>query len=138
MKCQEVLKKLSAHIDEELDSIQSEKEIKHLSHCVGCQKEFEALRHVDMMIKDLSHEKMSSELITRIVSENLRLDIPVEKSFLKAWTFVPIFNFFENLFELLYPLRGKESRFIEEFNDFPPSSFGYIYFKINNSNNMRF
>jgi len=138
MKCQEVLKKLSTQIDKELDSIQSKKVIKHLSHCVVCQKELEALQQVNMMIKDLPHEKVSSELITRIVSENLRLYVPVEKSFLKVWTFVPLFNFFENLFELLYPLRGKESRPIEEFNDFPPSSFGYLYFKINNSNNMRF
>jgi hypothetical protein len=56
--------------------------------------------------------------------------VTVEKSFIQVRTSIPMFKFFEKFFELLDHVRTPESRTLEEFNDFPPSSLGHIYFKL--------
>ncbi|CCK79821.1 anti-sigma factor family protein [Desulfobacula toluolica] len=137
MKCQEILEKLSAHLDKELDLIQNKNIIQHLIQCKECKKELEAFQYTDQMIQNLPQEKMPSALIRQIDSAVFKVSSPVKKSFFKSRIFTPLLVFFETLFELLNPLIEKESRPIEEFNDFPPESFGYIYFKIMNPSHMR-
>lgn len=132
MKCQKVLEKISAYIDDELSSVQAKKIIDHLGQCAECQKEFEVFQHVNTLVKDLPHQEMPPEFVKQMASKVHQSYAPVEKSFIKAWAFIPMFKFFEKLFELLDPVKAPESRTLEEFNDFPPSSLGHIYFKIIN------
>ncbi|MBW1727950.1 MAG: zf-HC2 domain-containing protein [Deltaproteobacteria bacterium] len=130
MKCQEVLEKISAYIDNELSSIQAKKIIDHLGQCAECQKEFEAFQCIDILIKDLPAQEMPPEFVKQMLSKLPSSYVTVEKSFIKARAFIPMFKFFEKFFELLGPVRASESRTLEEFNDFPPSSLGHIYFKL--------
>lgn len=138
MTCHNILEKLSAYLDKELDSIQSKKITEHLSQCPECRKKLEALQSMDQMIHDLPREEMPSTVIRQIDSAVREVHFPVEKSFFNIRLIAPLLNFFETFFELLDPLMEKESRPIEEFNDFPPESFGDIYFKIMNPSHMRF
>jgi hypothetical protein len=130
MKCQEVLEKISAYIDNELSSIQAKKIIDHLAKCAECQKEFEAFQCIDILIKNLPAQEMPPEFVKQMLIKIPDSNVSVEKSFIKAWAFIPMFKFFEKFFELLDPVRAPESRTLEEFDDFPPSSLGHIYFKL--------
>lgn len=138
MTCHKVLEGLSAYVDEELDPIQNKRIQVHLSQCAGCQKEFEAFVLINKTLGDLLPEKLSPKLIRQIDSGFYKTSVPEQRFCLKFRSAGVVLKFFEILFDLIEPVGKEASCLMEEFNDFPPLSFGYIYFKIMNPTHMRF
>jgi anti-sigma factor RsiW len=126
MKCQDVLKKISAYMDGESDVMMSQRIREHLSGCAECRKALRAFQDMDSFLRKLPTCEVSSGF-TRQVTAELRFDRRSKPAF--APNLLNHFlKFFETFFDLLESPKSPAS--LEEFADFPTCSLCKIYFKI--------
>lgn len=130
MKCNEVRKKLSPYLDNELDQGQLKRIEDHLTECSTCLKEFELLKKTNACLKEIPREDVSKEFHKNLVRELESFSIPIddmghERS--SIWSADRMMDRFSILF------RGRKSPWtMDAFDDFPPWSLGHVYLKLLN------
>lgn len=130
MKCQEVEERVSAYLDEELDSALRQGMANHLDQCAGCREELEGFQDLDALLKRLARLDMGPEFAEYLVARLCKESAASKRMYCEGGVSNPVLRFFESFFELLEPARSRRTRSLEEFNDFPPLSIGYLYCKI--------
>ncbi|MDL1977404.1 MAG: zf-HC2 domain-containing protein [Deltaproteobacteria bacterium] len=136
MKCRQVRKKLSAYIDDELDSAVSHSIARHLSQCPLCQKKLNVFLNVNTVLKDLPWREVAPGFAERLILKAQRPHTPVKEPDFICRIFGPLLSFFKNFYELIDPPKPSRTQTLEEFSDFPPFCIGYIYFKEWGRNNF--
>ena len=132
MKCNEVRKKLSPYLDNELDQGQMKRIEDHLDDCSICLREFELLKKSDAWLKAFPREDLSKEFHDKLVRELEALSMPIHNVVHKRrsiWSAGRIVDCFSLLFR-----RPKGTRTMDVFDDFPPWSLGHVYLKLINQN----
>lgn len=122
MKCNEVRKKLSPYLDNELDQVQMESIGDHLNECSICLKEFNLLKETDTWLKASPREEPSKEFHEKLFHELEALSMPVD-------TLVQKRSIWSTLFR-----PRKDPWTMDAFEDFPPWSVGNVYLKLINQN----
>ena len=130
MKCDEVRKKLSPHLDKELDQGQMKRIEDHLKECSICLKEFELLKKTDAWLKAFPREDLSKEFHEKLARELEAFSLPVDNVIDKRsiWS-----ARWMDLFSTILR-RRKGPWTMDAFDDFPPWSLGHVYSKLINQN----
>ncbi len=130
MECAEVLSRISAFIDNELDPALYRQVAEHVRDCGGCRKELEALRSVDAMVEGLPRYDMDPAFAGQVASMVLGMRETMERAgFLhRVWNRVS--GFFDEFLCLLDPVPCRGPRMLEEFDDVPESFIGHAYFRL--------
>ena len=131
MKCNEVRKKLSPYLDNELDQGQMKRIGDHLNECSTCLEEFELLKKTDAWLKAYPREDLSKEFHDQLVRELEAFSMPIDhvvrkRSILSAGRMIDRFSAILR--------RRKGSWTMDAFDDFPPWSLGHVYLKAINQN----
>ena len=131
MQCREVQERLSAYLDNELDSTLLRGLADHLNRCDTCRQQLQGLRDLDGMVKALPKHRMPPEfaenLVLRVCKQAMasRVSASGQVGLLgKVWRLV------ESFFELLESPKSPRTWTLDEFYDFPPFSIGYVYCKL--------
>jgi len=129
MNCGKVQRKISAFVDGELDATSHEEVKSHLKVCPECRKTRGLMEQVDEFIKKGEEIEVSSSFQETLL---VRLEQGVAKSqqggLLKRIVQSGL-DFFDMFFDVLQQPKYYYTHSLEEFNDFPPHSLGYVYCK---------
>ncbi len=130
MECREVRERLSAHLDGELDESTSRRVIRHLGWCDACGEEFGALDRIDRSVRALpileAPHGFSRELAAGVGgwdafsgAKGMNRSIPAALLELLGY-----------LSEFLERRKGLTTHLLAEFDDSPPLSLGWTYFRM--------
>lgn len=131
MRCQEVESKISAFMDDELDSgVRQTIEI-HLDSCGGCLEQLEGLRKLDGLLQELPRVHVAPEFAEKLALEVRTEAAAIEKSPFGRLGFLNgLLTLAHDFFDLLERPKSPSTNTLDEFNDFPPLSMGYIYCRL--------
>jgi hypothetical protein len=128
MKCSGVERKISAYLDEELESGMRESIETHLNRCGQCRKRVEGLRELDALLQGLPRVHVAAEFADKLVLKVRREALSIEKSSIGEHGFLDrLLTLAYDFFGLLERSKSPRTLTLDEFNDFPPLSMGYIY-----------
>lgn len=130
MKCQEVQERLSAYLDDALDPTLRHGMANHLNQCAKCREELGGFQGLDALLKGLTGLDVDPEFAEHLVVRVCKESVASERKYFEGGVSNPVLRFFESFFELLEPARSRRTRSLEEFDDFPPLSMGYLYCRI--------
>ena len=129
MNCTKVQRKISAFIDGELDAASYEDVESHLKACPECRKMQSLMEQVDGFVKNGEEIDVSTSFQETLW---VRLEQELAKSQqggLLRRIVQSGLDFFDTFFDVLQRRKHYYTRSLEEFNDFPPHSLGYVYCK---------
>lgn len=129
MQCRKVQTRLSSYLDDELDSTLRRSIENHLNQCAKCSEELEGFQDLDASLRGLARLDMDPEFAEHLVAKVCKESVAVDRTYFERRA-KSVLRFFESFFELLEPTRSPRTRSLEEFNDFPPLSIGYLYCKV--------
>jgi len=128
MKCREVESKISAYLDDELESRMRESIETHLNRCGKCRKRVEGLRELDALLQELPRVHVVPEFAEKLVLKVRREALSIAKSSTGEHRFLGrLLTLAYDFFDLLEGSKSPRTLTLDEFNDFPPLSMGYIY-----------
>jgi hypothetical protein len=130
VKCRQVLRKISAYIDDEIDSGLAREITEHVLRCRDCRIAFEETRGVDAVLKGLPRYHTPDEFAAQVLVKLQRVEAPREVQGPGRRVWRSVLKHCEGFFELIEPARAPATHSLEEFNDIPESFIGYAYFKI--------
>ena len=132
MNCSQITRKLSAYMDDELDAATSHLIKRHLEGCPECLEFLRGFREVDNLVHALPKIHPSADFTSLVVSAAIRTSdapsrstVPFISRLKRAVTRVS-----ETVFSLFEPGAGPNIRTLDEFNDCPPLSLSFIYFRL--------
>ena len=132
MNCSQVARKLSAYRDDELDGATSRLIREHLEGCPECLEFLHGFRDVDNLVYGLPKIDSSPDFTSRVVSAALRASdaasretVPFVSRLKRSITEIS-----EAIFSLFEPGAGSNTRTLDEFDDCPPLSMSFIYFRL--------
>ncbi len=130
MKCQEVVSRMAAYVDEELEPTLAEKISAHISRCPSCKEELRAFSGIDTMLRNLPRDSLPAAVAARVLGAAGGTEYHRAPSgfFRTVWS--TIFDRLEQLFDLLQTESAPRTKSLEEFNDVPSSFIGHAYFRI--------
>jgi len=122
---------MSAFIDHELDAESSLQLESHLQRCVECRKAIDELRVLNGMVLELPRIEpgpdYASEMVFRVRKISTAPDVKRQgRLSLFRW----LSRVAEDFMDMMTSSRSKSPGTLDEFNDFPPHSMGYIYFRL--------
>lgn len=131
MDCNDVRKKLSAYLDDELSFKERELVEKHLGLCSSCADEKRSLLLISALMDEIATEDISPFFAERVIAgtktdgdkhRRLRFLKPT----LACLGIIAIL--LTGIFEFKYQDRSEKVgyEYLKNFNDFPPDSFSYI------------
>lgn len=129
MQCRKVQTRLSAYLDGELDSTLRRSISDHFNQCAKCREVLEGLQGLDVLLKGLSTLDTDPEFAEHLVAKVCKESVAADRRHLGRKAYNPVLRLFASFFELLEPSGPPRTRFLEEFDDFPPLSMGYLYCK---------
>ena len=133
MNCSQVTGKLSAYLDDEVDGATSRLIGEHLEGCPKCLEFLRGFREVDtQMVYGLPKIDPSPDFTSRVVSAALRASDVARQ---ETMPFVSRFKHslmetLEAIFSVFERRGGPSTRTLDEFNDCPPLSMSFIYFRL--------
>jgi hypothetical protein len=130
MQCQKVQRQISTYMDGELDSASSRNVECHISQCGACRKIVADFQKVDDMVRGLPRFEMGPDFVGPLVESVGASHSPVATKPLDQSLSVSVTRFMSRFMDLLEARRSPSTHALDEFGDFPPSSMGYIYFKL--------
>ncbi|MBF0496046.1 MAG: zf-HC2 domain-containing protein [Deltaproteobacteria bacterium] len=127
MHCSKACEKISAYLDHELDSELSQQVAHHIGQCDDCREVFQDFQKINATVREWPKIELAPDFarqLGRMVEAKEgqatgRLSVP--------W---PLWRFVQSFIRLLDATRYSSAQTLDEFNDFPPFSMGYIYFKL--------
>ena len=131
MKCDELRKKLSPYLDNELNQGQMKRIEDHLDECSKCLKEFEFLKKTDAWLNAFPPEDLSKEFHDKLFHELEALPTPIDNIVHKRSIW--LIDRIKDLFSIL-SRRRKGPWTVDAFDDFPPWSLGHVYLKLIDQN----
>lgn len=130
MQCQEIQKKISAYIDGELNASLSRSVENHLSQCVACHKLAADFKKVDDLLTGLPEFDVNPDFVGQILKKAGKSHAPIARRDSDRSLFAPVIRFMSSFMDLLEGRSAPSTHILDEFGDFPPSSIGYIYFRL--------
>lgn len=130
MHCDKIRIKLSAYLDNELESEISRRVEEHLAECSGCRKELKTLKTINRRIMDFPWLRVSEGFDEKIMFSVDKSETDKKHEQIIRRAIVSATNFFESLFGLIRAEKWPSTRSLDEFGDFPPCSLGRVYFKL--------
>jgi anti-sigma factor RsiW len=133
MQCRQVLARMSAYVDHELDAASTMNFDFHLEECVDCRQVLGDFRRVDDALRELQRLKLGPEFSKRAVA---LAGTPDVRTHPKGLPELSALAFLAEVFGDVQGLLGITARphpgnlELDEFNDFPPLSMGSLYFEI--------
>lgn len=130
MKCREVVSRMAAYIDEELEPTLAERISAHISHCSSCKEELQAFSSIDAMLRDLPRNSLPAAFSAGVLDATERTAYSSDHRGFFGVLWSTLFDRLEQLFNLLQAESAPRTKSLEEFNDVPSSFIGHAYFKI--------
>lgn len=131
MDCSQIKRKLSAFKDNELDRATARFISEHLKDCPRCREYLQKFREIDELVYGLPLNDPSPDFSRRVVMAAIKTPIADKKPvrFSSRLRFV-LEQLSEEIFSLISWKPHQTIRTLEEFNDHPPLSMSFIYFKL--------
>ncbi len=122
---------LSAYKDGELDGERSEEISLHLRNCAACREELAELERVDSLVKDMQKLELDESFFLQIIAgiSTKEQDHPDSAPFSKR-VFARFLQLADSMFEVVSGHEYERTATLDEFDDFPPLSMSYAYFKV--------
>jgi hypothetical protein len=130
MQCQKLQRQISAHMDGELDSASSRSVERHINQCGACRKMVVDFQKVDDLVRGLPKFDMGPNFVGQLLEAVGASHSPVPTEPLDRSLFARVTRFMSRFMDLLEARKSPSTHTLDEFGDFPPSSMGYIYFKL--------
>ena len=130
MQCQKVQRKISAYIDGELDAASSRSVERHISQCGICREMVADFADVNVLVRGLPKLDMGPDFIGQLLERVSESQAPFAGRCSDRSLFATIMRFMSSFMDLLDAGKSPSTKTLDEFGDFPPSSIGYIYFKL--------
>jgi len=134
MYCNDVRKKLSAYLDDELSFKERELVEKHLGLCSSCADEKKSLLLISSLMDEIATEDISpffADRVTTSAKTNSKQahEICFLKPALACLGLILVLLAGAGLFEFQYLNRNEKAEYayLRHFDDFPPGSFSYIF-----------
>jgi hypothetical protein len=131
MNCTRAREKISAYLDQELDTASVRKLESHLHRCAECRevvRDFQQLNDMVLSLPRIDPGPDFAAETARKVSEpaaTTETDHPGRLSL-----FERISRIAEDFVDLLSAAENPSTGTLDEFSDFPPHSMGHIYFRL--------
>jgi anti-sigma factor RsiW len=132
MNCSQIKKKLSAFMDNELDSSMSRFIEEHLKACPRCRGYLYELNEIDDLVYGLPRNDPSPDFLQRVVKAAFGTSKIVDAKpvpFSSRLRFA-LERLSDEIFGLIPSGRHQRIRTLEEFGDCPPLSMSFIYFRL--------
>jgi hypothetical protein len=130
MQCQSVQRKISAYIDGELDADLFRSMENHISRCGACRKLVADFKKVDDWVGGLPKFDVNPDFIGQILEKAGEPNAQVVRRDWDRSVVAPVIRFMSSFMDLLEGKDSPSTGILDEFSDFPPSSIGYIYFRL--------
>jgi hypothetical protein len=131
MGCHEVKVRLSAYLDRELEPVLERLLREHLDGCVSCREDLASLQTLDAEVQALTHVRMDEEFAEGLTLKVCKDFFAADRSLLgRTGLFGRLTSTVEGLFDLLESAGSPRTRTLDEFDDFPPLSMGYVYCRL--------
>ncbi|MBF0509220.1 MAG: zf-HC2 domain-containing protein [Deltaproteobacteria bacterium] len=127
MQCSKVYEKISAYLDHELDSESSRQMAHHIGQCDDCREVFQDFQKIDTTVRELPKIELAPDFARQLgrMVEAKKGPAAARPSILASlWRSV------QSFIRSLEATRYSSNQTLDEFNDFPPFSMGYIYLKL--------
>lgn len=128
MECRHARRKISAYLDHELDAPSVQRLELHLQQCMECRRTLEDFRGLSEKVRSLPKIDPGPDFATRMVRavrESTALGPGEVPARLSLWG--RLSRVVDDFMEVVSPPRSPATGALNEFNDFPPLSMGYIY-----------
>lgn len=127
MNCREVLDKISAYMDNELEPAASRTIASHLETCAACREEFDSLSAMDALVRDLPRYEVPASFARETVRKMQRMHAPAQRTLAQRAAALLL-----NIVETFSgpPSADRDAHVLEEFDDIPESFIGHAYFRI--------
>jgi hypothetical protein len=131
MRCREVERKISAYLDDELESGMRQSIETHLNRCGECRKQLEGLGELDGLLQELPTVHVAKEFADKLVLKVRTEAVAIEKSSTGGHGFLGrLLSLAYDFFDLLERPKSPRTFTLDEFDDFPPLSMGYVYCRL--------
>jgi anti-sigma factor RsiW len=132
MNCSQIRRKLSAFIDSELDGATSRLIEQHLEGCPECRENLIDFREVNELVQGLEKIDPGPDFSSRVVTAAMRTSVAANRETVSfaARLKLALARLSEAVFRLFEPGAGPNTQTLDEFNDCPPLSMSFIYFRL--------
>ena len=130
MNCERVRIKLSAYMDEEVDTELHQVIADHLNQCPQCREELEEIGGVDAMLRGLPQYVMPADFAKAIIARVQDAGSPVRREHLLHRAWHALLGYSEKFLDLLEPEAHAGTHSLDEFDDIPASFIGHAYFRL--------
>ena len=131
MECRHARRKISAYLDHELDAPSVQRLELHLQQCMECRRTLEEFRGLSEKVRRLPKIDPGAVFTLGMLSAARRSAAPaVEDAPARFSLWERLSEIVENFMEVVSPPHSPATGALNEFNDFPPLSMGYIYFNL--------
>lgn len=131
MKCKQVRERISAYLDQELDTASARRLDSHFLRCAQCRevlRDFQELNEMVLRLPRIDPGPDFAAQMARRASEpalTAEIDHPGRLSLLERMSRIA-----EDFMDLLRSGHNPSTGTLDEFADFPPLSMGHIYFRL--------
>jgi anti-sigma factor RsiW len=131
MECRHARRKISAYLDHELDAPSVRQLEAHIQQCMECRETLNDFRGLSEEVRSLPKIDPGPDFAVRMVrtvrdSAAAGAGEPPVRFSLRE----RLSRIVEDFMEVVSPPRSPATGALNEFNDFPPLSMGYIYFNL--------
>lgn len=130
MQCEKLQRELSAYVDGELDAASSRGIERHLDQCDACRKMLADFREVDALVRGLPRFVAGPDFAVQLLARVSECRAPIAHGPSHRSLFSLAMRFLSHFVDLLEARESPNTKTLDEFGDFPPSSLGYIYFQL--------
>ncbi len=130
MHCKEAREKISTYMDNELDAAASRSVASHIEQCGSCREYLHDIRYVDALVQGLRTLEVNPDFTRQVIARAREGDTYTSEKYSDRTILSAFMQFFESLFEPMQNRRIPNTHTLDEFNDFPPLSMSWAYFKI--------
>lgn len=131
MECRYARRRISAYLDDELDATSMRQLEFHLQQCMECRRTLEDFRGLSEKVRSLPKIDPGADFAVRMI-KTVRGSATAgpEEAPARLSLWGRLSGIVENFMEVVSPPRSPATGALNEFNDFPPLSMGYIYFNM--------
>jgi hypothetical protein len=132
MNCSQVKRNLSAFKDNELDGATSRSITEHLKDCPWCREFLNEFEENDGLVYGLPRNDPSPDFTRRVLKAAIETSTIADEDPVPFSTRLrfALERLSEEIFRLIPGKSRQDIRPLEEFNDYPPLSMSFIYFRL--------
>ncbi|MBF0552288.1 MAG: zf-HC2 domain-containing protein [Deltaproteobacteria bacterium] len=127
MQCSKVSEKISAYLDHELDFELSRQMALHIGQCDDCREMFQDFQKIDATLREMPEIELAADFARQL---GRMVEVKEGPATGRLSILASLGRSVQSFTRLLDATRFSSTQALDEFNDFPPFSMGYIYFKL--------